>query len=75
MTAISSLINGGHGHDTFVFTGSFGQGKVTNFSPTHDNIVLAQAMFANFDAVEHHMTQVGANTVITDPKIRRTRLR
>ena len=68
VTAISSLINGGHGHDTFVFTGSFGQDTITNFSPTHDNIVLAQAMFANFAAVQNHMTQVGANTVITyDP--------
>ena len=33
VTAISSLINGGHGHDTFVFTGSFGQDTITNFSP------------------------------------------
>ena len=68
VTAVSSLINGGHGHDTFVFTGSFGQDTITNFSPLHDNIVLAQAMFANFGAVQNDMTQVGANTVITyDP--------
>jgi hypothetical protein len=43
-------------------------GTITNFSPAHDNIVLAQAMFANFEAVQSHMMQVGANTVITyDP--------
>jgi Ca2+-binding RTX toxin-like protein len=65
VTTISSLINGGHGHDTFVFIGSFGLDTITNFSPAHDNIVLAQAMFANFGAVESDMTQVGANTVIT----------
>ena len=64
VTAINSLINGGHGHDTFVFAGSFGEDTITNFSPAHDNIVLAQAMFANFGAVQSDMTQVGANTVI-----------
>jgi hypothetical protein len=68
VTTISSLINGGHGHDRFVFTGSFGLDTITNFSAAHDSIVLAQAMFANFGAVESHMMQVGANTVITyDP--------
>lgn len=65
VTAVSSLINGGNGHDTFVFTGSFGQDTITNFNPLHDNIVLAQAMFANFGAVQSDMRQVGANTVIT----------
>jgi Ca2+-binding RTX toxin-like protein len=48
-----------------VFTGSFGRDTITNFSPLHDNIVLAQSMFANFGAVQSDMTQVGANTVIT----------
>ena len=69
VTAISSLINGGNGHDSFVFTGSFGLDTITNFSPLHDNIVLAQAMFGNFGAMQSHdMTQVGANTVIAyDP--------
>ena len=68
MTAVSSLINGGHGHDTFVFKGSFGQDTIVNFSPAHDNIVLAQTMFTNFGAVQSDMTQVGANTVIAyDP--------
>ena len=68
VTAVSSLINGGLGHDTFVFTGSFGQDTITNFNPLHDNIVLAQTMFANFSAVQSDMRQVGANTVITyDP--------
>ena len=62
--AVSSLIHAGRGHDTFVFTDSFGQNTITNFSPAHDNIVLAQAMFANFGAVQSDMTQVGANTVI-----------
>lgn len=62
VTAVGSLINGGNGPDTFVFTGSFGLDTITNFSPAHDNIVLAQIMFANFGA---DITQVGANTVIT----------
>ena len=68
VTAISSLINGGNGHDTFVFTGSVGPDTITQFNPLHDNIVLAQATFANFGAVQNDMTQVGANTVITDPQ-------
>ena len=68
VTAVGSLINGGRGHDTFVLAGSFGEETITNFSPAHDNIVLAQTMFANFGAVQADMAQVGANTVITyDP--------
>jgi Ca2+-binding RTX toxin-like protein len=68
VTAVSSLINGGHGHDTFVFTGSFGQDTITNFNPLHDNIVLAQAMFGNFGAMQADgdIRQVGLNTVITN---------
>ncbi len=67
VTAVSSLINAGHGHDSFVFTGSFGDDTITNFNPAHDNIVLAQAVFANFGAMQSDgdITQVGANTVIT----------
>jgi VCBS repeat-containing protein len=65
VTAISSLIRGGNGDDSFVYTGRFGQDTITNFAPQHDNIVLAHAMFANFAAVERDMRQVGANTVIT----------
>ena len=52
VTAVSSLINAGHGHDTFVLTGSFGEDTITNFSPAHDNIVLAQAVFGNFGAMQ-----------------------
>ena len=68
VTAISSLINGGNGHDSFVFTGSFGQDTINNFGPQHDTIALAHDLFANFGAVQTHMSQVGTNTVITyDP--------
>ena len=42
--------------------------RLHKFNPLHDNIVLAQATFANFGAVQNDMTQVGANTVITDPQ-------
>jgi hypothetical protein len=69
VTAISSLINGGHGHDTSVFTGNFGQDTITNLSLLHDNIVLAQAVFGNnFAAMQSDITQVGTNTVIADPQ-------
>jgi hypothetical protein len=67
VTAVSSLINAGHGQDSFAFTGSFGDDTINNFNPAHDNIVLAQAVFANFGAMQSDgdIKQVGANTVIT----------
>jgi len=68
VTAVSSLIHAGKGHDTFVLSGDFGQETITNFSPTDDNIVLAQAVFGNFGAMQSDIAQVGANAVITDPQ-------
>jgi hypothetical protein len=61
-----TLGNGANTVTAVICTGSFGQDTITNFSPQHDNIVLAHAMFANFGAVQSDMAQVGGNTVITD---------
>ena len=72
VTAISWLINGGHGHELY-FNREFRRGHDHKLSPAHDNIVLAQAMFANFGAVQSDMTQVGADTVMR--MIRQTWLR
>ena len=49
----------------FVFLGSFGQNTVEQFNPLIDTIELSATEFANFAAVQSHMQQVGANTVIT----------
>jgi VCBS repeat-containing protein len=65
VTAVSSLIQAGKGHDSFIFTGSFGQNTITNFNTALDTIQLSSSEFANFAAVQNHMQQVGANTVIT----------
>ena len=49
----------------FVFLGNFGQNTVQDFNPLIDQIELSATEFPNFAAVESHMQQVGANTVIT----------
>jgi hypothetical protein len=49
----------------FVFLGTFGQNTVEQFNPLVDTIELSATEFANFAAVQSHMQQVGANTVIT----------
>ena len=63
---VSSLIYAGDGHDNFVFTGSFGQSVIANFDPQHDSIQLDHSEFANFSAMQAHMSQRGANVVISD---------
>jgi Ca2+-binding RTX toxin-like protein len=54
----------GHGSDTFVFAPDFGMNTITKFNPLLDKIQLPASEFANFAAVQSHMQQVGANTVI-----------
>jgi Ca2+-binding RTX toxin-like protein len=61
----NDTLTGGSGIDTFVFiTTDFGKDTVTDFSG-FDVIRFENSMFADFDAVQDAMTQVGANTVIT----------
>src|SRR5262249_47178818 len=44
-------LTGGHGADTYVFTGHFGQNTITNYNPNKDIIALDQTEFSNLKAV------------------------
>ena len=62
-------LTGNTGADAFVFGASFGHDTVTDFAPAgagHDVIILLASMFANFAAVQSHMTQSGSDVVISD---------
>ena len=60
---------GNSGADAFVFGASFGHDTVTDFTATgagHDRILLQSSIFADFAAVQSHMTQSGSDVVIDD---------
>jgi Ca2+-binding RTX toxin-like protein len=74
------FLTGGDGADTFAYdpafhhgrvwgqnyTGpSFGHDTIMDFTPGQDHIKLDYRDFADFAAVQSHMTQVGNDTVIT----------
>ena len=50
--------------DSFVFLAAFGQDSVTGFNST-DTIQLAASDFASWNVLQGHITQSGANTLIT----------
>ena len=63
------VLTGNAGSDAFAFGVSFGRDTVTDFTATgagHDRILLPSSLFADFAAVQSHMTQSGANVVISD---------
>ena len=53
------------GNDTFVFKPAFGLDTINDFHPGQDTIDLDHTLFADFAAVQSHLTTAGANTVIT----------
>jgi serralysin len=62
-----SLLTGGGGNDTFVFTSNFGRQTVTDFhvgGPSQDAIEFSHDMFATFADVMAHPHQVGSDTII-----------
>jgi|HubBroStandDraft_4_1064222.scaffolds.fasta_scaffold00548_9 hypothetical protein len=59
------ILVGGGNSDIFSFSGNFGEGTVTDFTPGNDQIYLAQNEFVDFAAVQSHAQQVGGNTMIT----------
>jgi Ca2+-binding RTX toxin-like protein len=64
----NDTLTGGSGADSFSFAGAFGEDTISDFvpgGPTHDVIHFGTADFANFSDVQAHMTQVGADVVIT----------
>ena len=57
------MLTGNNGNDTFVFGPTFGKDVVTDFS--HGDHVEFDGAFANFQAIQTAMHQVGADTVIS----------
>jgi hypothetical protein len=55
-------LTGGNGGDTFIFSAGFGKDVITDFA--HDDHMEFDGVFANFQAMQAVMQQVGANTVI-----------
>ena len=65
----NDILTGNSGSDAFVFGASFGHDTVTDFTAAgagHDRILLLASMFADFAAVQSHMTQSGSDVVISD---------
>ena len=63
------VLTGGTGADAFVFGAIFGNDTITDFVASgagHDRILLLASMFADFAAVQSHMSQSGSGVVIND---------
>ena len=60
----NNTLTGGKGNDTFVFGPGFGKNIVADFG-RGDHIKFEGGVFANFQAVQGAMHQVGADTVIS----------
>ena len=61
----TDTLNGGSGADIFAFGKSFGIDTVTDFEDGIDKIEFSKKVFANLAAVTSHMTQDGADVLIT----------
>jgi len=64
----NDILKGGGGNDTFVFLPNFGKDVVTDFQNTNgqqDVLQFDHTLFADFSAVQSHMTQQGTSVVIT----------
>lgn len=63
----NDYLHGGNGSDTFVFAADFGRDIVGQFHDgfgTEDVIQFDKSVFADFAAVQSHMSQVGTSVVI-----------
>lgn len=64
----NDTLSGGAGNDTFMFSPGFGKDVITDFqnaNGAHDVLQFDRAAFADFNAVQSHMTQNGTSVVIT----------
>lgn len=64
----NDYLHGGNGSDTFVFAANFGKDIIGQFHDgfgTEDVIQFDKSVFADFAAVQSHMSQVGTSVVIT----------
>lgn len=63
----NDYLHGGNGSDTFVFAADFGKDIIGQFHDgfgTEDVIQFDKSVFADFAAVQSHMSQVGTSVVI-----------
>jgi uncharacterized membrane protein YdcZ (DUF606 family) len=60
----TSFVTANGGSDAFVFGAAIGTEVINGFAPT-DTIQFSKSDFASWSALSSHMTQSGANTVIT----------
>ena len=64
----NDILSGGTGSDTFVFGPGFGKDTIAEFENSngvHDVIQFDRTVFADFNAVQSHMTQIGTSVVIS----------
>ena len=64
----NDYLDGGAGNDTFIFGPGFGKDVIADFHNTageQDIVQIDRAIFADFDALQSHMSQVGSSVVIT----------
>jgi Ca2+-binding RTX toxin-like protein len=68
-TLLSSLANeiftGKGGHDTYAFSGNFGNDTITDFQSSANVIQLDRQAFGDFAGVMSHASQVGSDVVIS----------
>jgi serralysin len=64
----NDYLAGGTGNDTFLFAPNFGKDVIADFQNTdgtQDTIQFDHTVFADFNAVQSHMSEDGGNVVIT----------
>ena len=63
----NDVLTGGGGHDTFVFDADSGHDVITDFVPGEGSVVrlAGYAQFTSFAEVQRHLSQQGADTVLT----------
>jgi Ca2+-binding RTX toxin-like protein len=64
----NDYLDGGAGNDTFIFGPGFGKDVIADFHNTageQDIVQINRAIFADFGALQSHMSQVGSSVVIT----------
>jgi serralysin len=64
----NDYLSGGAGNDTFVFGPGFGKDVIADFQNSNgaqDIVQLDHTLFADFSAVQAHMTQNGTSVIIT----------
>ena len=64
-TLADEIFTGNGGHDTFVFSGDFGNDTVKDFQKSTDTVQLDHNVFGDFAGVMSHASQVGSDVVIS----------